>query len=229
MAESDAGSHERIEWRCDACDRAFPVDPTADRVPCPYCGDINRINRASDPDPAPESGPTSSATDVDVPAKDDQAERALRVVRPALVRGHPFASAGAIGLMVGGLVTIVLGLTSGMPEWLLWPGLGGVAAGGIWSLWLFVLGHRWDRLRITTHRVIDERGIIMRQTSEVLHEHVRNIRITQTFWQRIVGIGDLEVDSAAGDGEADIRIANVPDPDGVKRLVDRYRGLGTGD
>lgn len=229
MAESDAGSRERIEWRCDACDRAFPVDPTADRVPCPYCGDINRINRGSGPNAGAGTGSPDPTIEAAASVEDDRSERALRVVRPALVRGHPVASTGAIGLIVAGLVTIVLGLTSGMPEWLLWPGLGGVAVGGAWSLWLFVLGHRWDRLRITTHRVIDERGIIMRQTSEVLHEHVRNIRITQTFWQRIVGIGDLEVDSAAGDGEADIRIANVPDPDGVKRLVDRYRGLGTGD
>ena len=223
MAEPDADSRERIEWRCDACDRAFPVDPNADRVPCPYCGDVNRINRGS------TSESRGSRAAAAPPASNDKTERALRVVRPALVRGHPIASIGAIGLVVAGLVVVVLGLTSGMPEWLLWPGLGGILAGGIWSLWLFVLGHRWDRLRITTHRVIDERGIIMRQTSEVLHEHVRNIRITQTFWQRIVGIGDLEVDSAAGDGEADIRIVNVPDPDGVKQLVDRYRGLGSGD
>lgn len=222
MSTSDDTSPRRIEWRCDACDRAFPVDPDADRVPCPYCGDVNRIRRTdAPPDRASGSDASGSAP--------SEAERVLRVVRPALVRGHPVASLSAIGLALAGLTLTVLGLTGGTPEWLLWPGLGAIAAGGGWSLWLFVLGHRWDRLRITTHRIIDERGIVMRETSEVLHGHVRNIRITQTFWQRIVGIGNLEIDSAAGDGEADIRIANVPDPDGVKQLIDRHRGLGGTD
>jgi membrane protein YdbS with pleckstrin-like domain/predicted RNA-binding Zn-ribbon protein involved in translation (DUF1610 family) len=219
---SDDATPTRIEWRCDACDRAFPVDPDADRVPCPYCGDINRIRRTVEAGvgAAPTAGePDRSGTD------DARRENVLRVVRPALVRGHPAASAGAIGLSVAGIVTGVLGLTGGGPDWLLWPGLAALGVGLVWSLWLFVLGHRWDRLRITNHRVIDERGIIMRSSSEVLHKHVRNIRITQTFWQRIVGIGDIEIDSAAGDGEADIRIANVPDPDGVKRLVDQHRGF----
>ncbi len=219
---SDDATPTRIEWRCDACDRAFPVDPDADRVPCPYCGDINRIRRAVEAGvgTAPtDGGPDRSGTD------DARRETVLRVVRPALVRGHPAASAGAIGLSVAGIVTGVLGLTGGGPDWLLWPGLAALGVGLVWSLWLFVLGHRWDRLRITNHRVIDERGIIMRSSSEVLHKHVRNIRITQTFWQRIVRIGDIEIDSAAGDGEADIRIANVPDPDGVKRLVDQHRGF----
>ena len=217
---SDDETPARIEWRCDACDRAFPVDPEADRVPCPYCGYINRIRRTV------ATGTDGTDSDHDRPrAGDSHRENVLRVVRPALVRGHPVASSGAIGLSVAGVVTGILGLTEGGPDWLLWPGLGALGVGLVWSLWLFVLGHRWDRLRITNHRVIDERGIIMRSSSEVLHKHVRNIRITQTFWQRIVGIGDIEIDSAAGDGEADIRIANVPYPDGVKRLVDQHRGF----
>jgi membrane protein YdbS with pleckstrin-like domain/predicted RNA-binding Zn-ribbon protein involved in translation (DUF1610 family) len=219
---SEEARPSRIEWHCDACDRAFPVDPDADRVPCPYCGDINRIRRAMEAETAADA----SGERHDRPQADDaRRETVLRVVRPALVRGHPAASSGAIGLSVAGIVTGILGLTEGGPDWLLWPGLGALGVGLVWSIWLFVLGHRWDRLRITNHRVIDERGIIMRSSSEVLHKHVRNIRITQTFWQRIVGIGDIEIDSAAGDGDADIRIANVPDPDGVKRLVDKHRGF----
>ncbi len=212
----------RIEWRCDACDRAFPVDPDVDRVPCPYCGDINRIRRPSSE--MPLTGPATNSPP-ETSASADHGEQVLRVVRPALVRGHPLASTGAIGLVTTGTVTSVLGLTGGGPEWLRWPGLVAIVVGLVWCLWLFVLGHRWDRLRITNHRVIDERGIVVRNSSEVLHKHVRNIRISQSFWQRIVGIGDIEIDSAAGDGEADIRIANVPDPDGVKRLVDQHRGF----
>ncbi|MEE2973357.1 MAG: PH domain-containing protein [Planctomycetota bacterium] len=220
MESSGNDSSAKIEWRCDACDRAFPVDADADRVPCPYCGDVNRIaTAASNPRPRSAVDPPRPAT----------GEQVLRTVRPALVRGHPLASLGSIGLLVGGMALAIIALTGGAPEWTRWLGLIAALGGLGWGLWLFVLGHRWDRLKITSHRTIDERGIVMRSTSEVLHAHVRNIRITQTVWQRIVGLGDLEIDSAAGDGTADIRIADIPDPDGIKRLIDDRRGLGSHD
>ncbi|MDA0296206.1 MAG: PH domain-containing protein [Planctomycetota bacterium] len=195
---------------CDQCERVFSIDPGVAKMPCPFCGDINRTGV----DPI-RASPTS------------EDERVLRVARPALVRGHPLASLLSTGVTLGSGSLMVLALTSAsVPHWAWWIGLIGIAAGGGWLLWIFVLGHRWDRIRITSRRSIDERGIIMRSTSEVLHTHVRNIRITQNFWQRIVGIGDLEIDSAAGDGKADIKITNVPDPDGIKRLIDAQRGLG---
>ena len=196
---------------CDQCERTFPIEPGVAKMPCPYCGDINRTGAA------PLNADPASAS-----------ERILRVARPALVRGHPLASLLSIGVTLGSGILMLLTLTStSVPDWTWWIGLIGLAVGGGWLLWIFVLGHRWDRLRITSRRTIDERGIVMRSTSEVLHTHVRNIRITQSFWQRIVRIGDLEIDSAAGDGTADNKIINVPDPDGIKRLIDAERGLGT--
>ena len=221
MSESESDAEGMIEWSCDACDRSFPVDPRADRVPCPYCGDINRISRGTGSAPPAEPRET--------PANRDSAERLLRMVRPALVRGHPLASLGSIGLLIGGLTILILSFSGGLPEWSRWPGIAAALAGLGWGLWIFVLGHRWDRLKITDRRTIDERGIVVRSTSEVLHTHVRNIRITQSVWQRIAGIGTLEIDSAAGDGTADIRIVDIPDPDGIKRLIDRHRGLGSQD
>ena len=215
---------EPVEISCDACERSFPADPNLAKVPCPYCGDVNRVR--------PSAEPVASTEPIDSPPEEpaDGEERFLRVARPALVRGHPVASLASSATTIGGVVFLVLALTSTViPDWTWWFGLAVLLAGGGWMTWIFVLGHRWDRLRITTRRTIDERGIVMRSTSEVLHRHVRNIRITQTFWQRIVGIGDLEIDSAAGDGVADIRIRNVPDPDGIKRIVDAARGLGAAD
>ncbi len=212
-----------IEIICDACDRSFPADPGLEKAHCPYCSDVNRIRRAStiDPDPrASGSPPTASAP---------PGEKFLRTVRPALVRGHPIASLASFLLVIGGLAAIILALTGGLPEWSRWIGASAGLAGFSWAIWIFVLGHRWDRLKITDRRTIDERGIVMRSTSEVLHTHVRNLRIRQTVWQRIMRIGDVEIDSAAGDGVADIRIVNIPDPDGVKRLIDHHRGLGSHD
>ena len=217
---------EPVEIVCDACERSFPADPTLEKIACPYCGDVNRVQSAVSPEPSPETVTASS----DSPDRPDAEERFLRVARPALVRGHPVASLVSSTITLGGGGFLILALTSeSIPHWMWWIGLAVLLAGGGWMTWIFVLGHRWDRLRITSRRTIDERGIVMRSTSEVLHQHVRNIRITQSFWQRIVGIGDLEIDSAAGDGVADIRIQNVPDPDGIKRIIDAARGLGVAE
>ena len=214
---------EPVEIVCDACERSFPAKPTIEKIACPYCGDVNRVQPAV----------PVETNDPDRPDSNEQAdgdERFLRVARPALVRGHPIASFVSSATTLAGAAFLVLALTSpSIPHWTWWIGFAVLLAGGGWMTWIFVLGHRWDRLRITSRRTIDERGIVMRSTSEVLHRHVRNIRITQSFWQRIVGIGDLEIDSAAGDGIADIRIQNVPDPDGIKRIIDAARGLGSAE
>jgi hypothetical protein len=213
---------EPVEIVCDACERSFPAEPTVEKIACPYCGDVNRV-----PSSVPVETPATAPDSNDRP---DTEERFLRVARPALVRGHPIASLASSTTTLAGGGFLILALTSpSIPHWMWWIGLAVLLAGGGWMTWIFVLGHRWDRLRITSRRTIDERGIVMRSTSEVLHQHVRNIRITQSFWQRIVGIGDLEIDSAAGDGVADIRIRNVPDPDGIKRIIDAARGLGTAE
>lgn len=212
-----------VEIVCDACERSFPAKPTVEKIACPYCGDINRVRPPAPAEPSPADQPDSDG-------RSDGEERFLRVARPALVRGHPIASFVSSMTTIAGGGFLILALTSpSIPHWMWWIGLAALLAGGGWMTWIFVLGHRWDRLRITSRRTIDERGIVMRSTSEVLHRHVRNIRITQSFWQRIVGIGDLEIDSAAGDGVADIRIRNVPDPDGIKRIIDAARGLGAAE
>ena len=217
---------EPVEIVCDACERSFPAAPTVEKIACPYCGDVNRVQSAAAPEPPPDTMTASS----DSPDRPDTEERFLRVARPALVRGHPIASLASSATTLTGGGFLILALTSSsIPHWMWWIGLAVLLAGGGWMTWIFVLGHRWDRLRITSRRTIDERGIVMRSTSEVLHQHVRNIRITQSFWQRVVGIGDLEIDSAAGDGVADIRIQNVPDPDGIKRIIDAARGLGVAE
>jgi hypothetical protein len=213
---------EPVEIVCDACERSFPADPTLEKIACPYCGDVNRIQPSTTADAAAVASKPND--------RSDEEERFLRVARPALVRGHPIASLTSSTITLAGGGFLILALTSpSIAHWMWWVGLAVLLAGGGWMTWIFVLGHRWDRLRITSRRTIDERGIVMRSTSEVLHQHVRNIRITQTFWQRIVRIGDLEIDSAAGDGVADIRIRNVPDPDGIKRIIDSARGLGSAE
>ena len=208
-------SPESIHITCDRCERVLDADRTQARMECPHCGDMNVI---------PSAPPRNDASN----------EHLLLITRPALIRGHPcVAFLGTLGCL-GGLLTALLSRILSAwndihPEWydwVMWPGLVLGLVSGIWLAWIFIFGHRWDRLRVTSHRTIDERGIVMKSTSEVLHSHIRNIRIRQTIWQRLVRIGDIEIDGAASTkGTADIRIDNIPNPEGLKRILDANRGL----
>ena len=159
-------------------------------------------------------------------------ERTLLVVRPALFRGHPMAYGGLVVLAFMGVVLTVIPLLSAVAAI---ASLGGIAlflVAAIGFLKLFVFSHRWYRLKVTDRRTIDERGIVTRHHSEVLHDHAVNIRIKQSVWQRLMNLGDFEIESAAGgsiDPESgahtstEISIRDIPDPYGVKDLIDRHR------
>lgn len=214
---------------CDACGEPFDATPDATgKATCPRCGDVARVSAAPAAQAAaqrPAAPPPEKHTIAD--------ERELLVVYPALFRGHPVAYGGLVALAFGGLVVTVLPLFT-IAGWPL--SIGGIlmvliAVGGF--LKLFVFSHRWFRLRITDRRTIDERGIITRRHSEVLHSHAVNIRIQQNVWQRLMNLGDFEIESAAGgafDPESgartstEIAIKDIPDPFGVKALIDHHRG-----
>ncbi len=220
---------------CDACGEPFDATPDASgKAICPRCGDVARVQRASGAS-APGVGPGGSAgTGTNTPsAKSIADERELLVVSPALFRGHPLAYGGLVLLAFGGLVVTAVPLFSVVG----WPiSIAGlfvilVAVGGF--LKLFVFSHRWYRLRITDRRSVDERGIVTRRHSEVLHSHAVNIRIQQSVWQRLMNLGDFEIESAAGGAvdpetgartSTEISIKDIPDPYGVKALIDQHRG-----
>jgi membrane protein implicated in regulation of membrane protease activity len=197
---------------CDRCQKTFDAEPDATgKATCPHCGDVHRVGRV---------------------AKAVAQERELLVVRPALFRGHPVAYGGLVLLGLAGLVGAIVPLFGVVTAWLSLVGVAILLVAAIGFLKLFVFSHRWHRLRVTDMRTIDERGIVTRTHSEVLHEHAINIRIRQSVWQRIVGLGDFEIDSAAGGAvqpttggrsTPEIAIRNIPRPYEVKALIDRHR------
>jgi len=68
---------------------------------------------------------------------------------------------------------------------------------------------------------------VVRKTSEVLHTHIRNVKIEQSVLQRVLGVGSIAIDSAGG-SDADpieIQMINVAKPYDVKAVIDQYRGI----
>ncbi|MCA9290103.1 MAG: PH domain-containing protein [Phycisphaerales bacterium] len=79
---------------------------------------------------------------------------------------------------------------------------------------------------ITNKRTIHRTGLLAKHSSEVLHTHIRNIRIEQTVVQRLFNVGDISMDSSAGGGaNVEINMRGVRDPEGVRDMIDEYRSL----
>ena len=101
-----------------------------------------------------------------------------------------------------------------------------IAAVGIGLLILgwWWLGTRAAELTITNKRTTQRTGLISKNTTEVLHRDVRNIQVSQSALQRIFGVGSLGI-SSSGQAGVEIQFSGVVDPDSVKALIDRHRGL----
>jgi uncharacterized membrane protein YdbT with pleckstrin-like domain len=88
---------------------------------------------------------------------------------------------------------------------------------GIFVLLAWWLKCRATALTVTDHRVILRTGLLAEQTNEVRHQDVRDIQISQTFWQRIGGTGSIEISSAGQTGV--IVAAGIKDPQKIATLI----------
>jgi uncharacterized membrane protein YdbT with pleckstrin-like domain len=95
------------------------------------------------------------------------------------------------------------------------------AAAIVWAVWLLVKFLEWSRtfFVVTDQRVIFRTGILARHGVEIPLERVNNINFHQGIWERIIGAGDLEVQSAGEEGTT--QFSNVRHPDGVQQEIYR--------
>jgi uncharacterized membrane protein YdbT with pleckstrin-like domain len=73
---------------------------------------------------------------------------------------------------------------------------------------------------ITTRRLHIKRGIISREIQETRLERVQNVNYDQSVLQRILQVGDVDFDTAAGD-DFNFVFSGVANPDEVVEKVDR--------
>ncbi len=222
-----------ISITCDRCDHAFEVaDDAGDRVACPKCGDINRVpprrtERRIDEGPIPTAAPAPASK-----GAGDDVEHTVAVVRQAMFRAHPFWYSLMALVILSGLTLSVLSALTMVAAWLSIGGLVIFAAGVLWWLVWWLAPHRWVKLTVTNKRTIRQQGIVMRETSEVLHRHVTNVVIKQGPLDRILNVGYIGLDTAGQGGEPgsdphrtsiEIEVYNIPRPYDVKALIDTYR------
>ena len=134
---------------------------------------------------------------------------------------HPhwwyFAQSG--GAAVVAIVAWYVGASSidgGFMEWLP-KGLGIVVALAlVWVGWEY-LQWRFTNFAITNARVIYQEGLISKKGVEIPLERVNNVNFNQTIVERILGAGDLLIESGGQDGQQ--RFTDIKRPQEVKKIL----------
>ena len=78
-------------------------------------------------------------------------------------------------------------------------------------------------LRVFPERITLTRGLLSKCYRDYNPRDIRSIDIDQSFFQRIVGVGDLTI-SPAATAEGAEQINAIPDPQGVRDLILAQRG-----
>jgi len=115
-------------------------------------------------------------------------------------RPHPKSLFVPAVIGVAGLVAAVFLRDVGPPDRI--PMLLSLALGVLGALWLFVRWLQWttSRLTVTTDRIMTRRGVIAKRHWQVGLERVHDISCSQTILERLLGAGDLAIDTGGDRG-----------------------------
>jgi uncharacterized membrane protein YdbT with pleckstrin-like domain len=120
------------------------------------------------------------------------------------------------------LVVIVL-IMSAHPTGFLWTfleGTWGVVA-LVWAGWLVLKYLNWNftHFVVTSNRVISRTGVLAKRGEEIPLERITNINFRQGIWERVIGAGDLDIESAGRDGSS--HFEDIWHPDAVQQEIYR--------
>jgi len=79
----------------------------------------------------------------------------------------------------------------------------------------------WTRYVLTTERLITRSGLIAKKGVEIPLERITNVNFSQTAFERILGAGDLLVESAGSAGQS--KFKDIPHPDDFQALLYKVR------
>jgi uncharacterized membrane protein YdbT with pleckstrin-like domain len=126
----------------------------------------------------------------------------------------------AIGwaMLLAALVGVAFAALDRTPA--LW-GLGAAVA-----LWLLLsakslLDWLYTNYVLTTERIIVRSGMVARSGTEIPLENINNVLFNQRVLERLLGYGDVLIESAGSMGQS--RLENIPDPEAFQSEVYRAR------
>ncbi|MFN8022853.1 MAG: PH domain-containing protein [Acidimicrobiales bacterium] len=85
--------------------------------------------------------------------------------------------------------------------------------------WTIIRYLKWmtTHFVITSHRLIFRTGVLAKSGIEIPLERVNNVNFNQSIFERMLGAGDLLIESGGEDGQS--RFADIKHPDQVQSLI----------
>jgi uncharacterized membrane protein YdbT with pleckstrin-like domain len=96
-----------------------------------------------------------------------------------------------------------------------------LAAAAAWAMWLGARLVSWQTTNfvVTSERLVFRSGILAKHTRDIPLDKINDLASSQTFFERILGAGDLLIESA---GERGLQtFSDIPHPDAVQQEIYR--------
>lgn len=182
--------------KCPDCDSDFVVD-NPNLTQCPDC--FNKISKRARTCPHcgaelndPFAGRASSCSAAQQDNINDEVE--IMECHPSVINYLPVIIIGILTIPV--LIGIIILL----------------------NIWIEI---NFTSYKITTMRIIVRRGLITKHQNEIWIKDMRGANLFQNLWQRIVGIGNISVGTAATSG-TEISMIGIANP---QEVVDQINAL----
>ncbi len=125
-----------------------------------------------------------------------------------------------LALIVIGLIEWVMPDGSGWDS-AQWAATLAVIGAAIWFVVRPVVSWLTTRYVLTNERLMTRRGLIAKSGVEIPLERITNVNFSQTAVERMLGAGDLLVESAGMTGQS--KFQNIPRPDNFAALLYKVR------
>lgn len=121
---------------------------------------------------------------------------------------------GAIAVGIAGLIVPDDG--SDLKKVWLWAALALIVLAALWLVGRYA---KWSTTNfvITSDRLIFRSGVLAKSGIEIPLERVNNVIFNQSVFERILGAGDLVIESAGADGQQ--RFTDIKHPERVQKLL----------
>jgi len=73
------------------------------------------------------------------------------------------------------------------------------------------------KLTVTENEIVLEKGLLSKEHSEINIDSIRTIRVKQSFFNRIFGVGTIEIFTAGDNPE--LVAVGMPEPNRIRELV----------
>ena len=93
---------------------------------------------------------------------------------------------------------------------------------GVFILLFILIEIKCTSYKLTTHRIIVRRGWVAKMQNEIWIKDMRAVNLEQGVWQRIIGVGNIAIGTAASAG-TEISIVGIAAPAEVVEKINSLR------